>query len=279
DDGDASVSSTCFPDFDGTVGAAWTALASPGDDLYSLMVYQTDDIPVLVNAYASGGAGAQQYDPTTDTWSTDAAAVPYNSPWTSMAPWNGDLWMIRNGFVYQYEVATGTWTVVTTSGALDDLNMTESDEFGVIYGHDSRGYMVEYDTTTGSVSFFVTGLGGQYETRLAYDPGTRSIFYGAYDEPELYRYDIASKGSAAVSPIPESQLNDIFCADRSGHIYAAGGSGGTTMFQYDIASDSWSAIPDLPTDHGNNGSCTVSADGWLYVGAGSNRTFYRVELY
>mgnify|MGYP001582428471 CR=1 FL=1 len=82
-----------------------------------------------------------------------------------------------------------------------------------------------------------------------------------------------------MTPIPESQLNDIFCSDRSGHIYAAGGSSGTSMYQYDIATDVWAAIPALPSDHGNNGSCTVSYEGWLYVGTGSNYKLHRIELY
>ncbi len=51
------------------------------------------------------------------------------------------------------------------------------------------------------------------------------------------------------------------------------------MFQYDIATDSWSAMPDLPTEHGNNGSCTVSGDGYLYVSTGSYMQWYRIPLY
>ena len=62
---------------------------------------------------------------------------------------------------------------------------------------------------------------------------------------------------------PETQLNDIFCSDRSGHIYAAGGFDGTTMVPYTVTTNTWSAIASLPTNHGFNGSCTVSGDGWL----------------
>ena len=80
-----------------------------------------------------------------------------------------------------------------------------------------------------------------------------------------------------VTSIPESQLNDIFCSDRSGHVYAAGDSGGVTMFQYDIATDTWSQIPDLPEDHGNNYPCTVDEGaGYLYTGTGSH--LYRLKL-
>ena len=43
--------------------------------------------------------------------------------------------------------------------------------------------------------------------------------------------------------------------------------------------DTWSALPDLPSSHGNNGTCTVSEDGFLYVGTGSNKNLYRIDLY
>jgi hypothetical protein len=279
DDDDASRYSGCFTVFDGTYGSAWETLAVSTDHTYSLMVYQPDDIDDIYNMYSSSSGAAQAYDSFADTWTTQSTTVPYNSPWTSMAPWDGDLWMIRNSAVYKYEVATDTWTTEATTTAADDYNMTESDENGVIYGYDETGNIVEYDTTTSTVSYHPTGVGDEYETRLGYDPGTRGIFFGAYNSNALYRYDIATEAVTTMTSHPESQLNDIFCSDRSGHIYAAGNSSGTTIYQYDVATDTWSQIVDLPTDHGNNGSCTVSSDGWLYVGTGSRRTFYRLALY
>ena len=78
--------------------------------------------------------------------------------------------------------------------------------------------------------------------------------------------------------IPEATMNDIYCGDRSRHIYAAGGTGGATMWQYDIATNTWSPLPDLPADHSNNGSCLVSDGGYLYVTPGANRQFYRLPL-
>ena len=196
-----------------------------------------------------------------------------------MAPVGEDLYMIRNSNVYKYTPATDTWTTATAISGGDDLNMTESDEFGVVYGHTSSGQMVEYDTNTGTLTYTTTGYGSQYETRLGYDPGTRAIFFGAYNANNLYKFDLTTKKVTVMASHPESQLNDIFCSDRSGHIYAAGDYYGTTMYQYTVATGAWKAIASLPTDHGNNGSCTVSGDGWLYVGTGGNLTFYRLQLY
>ena len=54
------------------------------------------------------------------------------------------------------------------------------------------------------------------------------------------------------------------------------------MFQYDTKTDSWTAIPDVPfTDHGCDGACTVSDDGWLYFTTGDSSTgggFSRLKL-
>ncbi len=275
-DGDVDELSSCFPTFDGTTSGVWQTLASSTESTYSLMTYQMSDIPYIYNMYDTTG---QRYDPATNTWTTLAATAPYSQPWTSMAPYDGYLWMIRNSAVYRYHPGTDVWTTMTATSATDDLNMTESDEFGIIYGYDQRGYIVTYNVATGAVAYHATGLGGEHETRMAYDPISRAIYLGAYNAPNLYKWDIATGVVTPRAAIGESQLNDIFCSDRSGHIYAAGATSGTTMYQYTIATDTWAAIASLPSDHGNNGSCTVSAEGWLYVGTGSNIRFYRMELY
>jgi hypothetical protein len=276
DDDDASVTDCSFRVFDGTYASSWETLADPTENLYSVQSYHPSDMDHIYNMYDNTG---QRYDPATDSWTTLSASAPYSAPWTSMAPVDGDLWMIRNSAVYRYVPDTDTWTTLTSISGGDDYNMTESDEYGVVYGHTSSGQMVSYDTGTGAVDYFTTGLGSKYETRMGYDPGERAIFFGAYNQASLYRWGIDDGSVTTMSSIPESQLNDIFCSDRSGHIYAAGNSSGTSMYQYDIATDSWSAIPSLPSDHGNNGSCAVSEDGWLYVGTGSRQKWYRLELY
>ena len=276
DDDDASITECSFREFDGTFASSWETLDDPLQHLYSVQSYHPSDMDYIYNMYDTTG---QQYDPATDSWTTLSSTAPYSSPWTSMAPVDGDLWMIRNSSVYHYAPDTDTWTTVTSVYGGDDLNMTESDEYGVVYGHTDYGDMVSYDTGTGSLDYFTTGLGSQYETRMGYDPDERAIFFGAYNASSLYRWGIDDGTVTTMTSIPESQLNDIFCSDRSGHIYAAGNSSGTSMYQYDVATDSWSSIPSLPSDHGNNGSCTVSEDGWLYVGSGSNMKWYRLELY
>jgi hypothetical protein len=276
DDTDARITATCFPSFSGVTGSAWETLATPTEHLYSLQTYHITGAQHLFNMYDATG---QRYDVSAGTWTTLSAAAPYSSAWTSMAPVGDELYMIRNNNVYQYTPSTDTWTTVTAISGDDDLNMTESDQFGVVYGHTASGQLVEYDTITGALTTTTTGYGSQYETRLGYDPISRAIYFGAYDQPNLYKFDLSTKAVTEMASHPEGELNDVFCSDRSGHIFAAGGFDGSTMYQYTVATDTWEPIAELPTYHGFNGSCTVSGDGWLYVGTGSHGMFYRLELY
>ena len=275
DDSDAAVVECGFGVFDGTTGTSWETLASAPSTLMGLQTYHSASEYDVI--YDTRSTNAIYYDPDTDSWTTVSSSAPYATAWTQMAPWDGKLWMIRNSAIYSYEPATDAWTTVASTSWGDDYNMTVSDEYGMIYGYDDAGYDVVYDPATGTQSSYATGLGSQYETRMGYDPGTRAIYFGAFHYPNLYKFDIATGSISTMTPHPESYLNDIFCSDRSGHIYAAGSYSGTTMWQYDVATDSWGSIPDLPEDHGNNYTCTVSDTGWLYVGVGSN--FYRLALY
>ncbi len=275
DDSDAAVVECGF---DGTTGTSWETLASCPTSLFALQTYHSaSESDVIYNTHQDTAA---YYDPDTDTWTSVSSTKPYTGTWTQLAPWDGKLWEIRNSSIYSYDLASDTWTTVASTSWTDDANMTVSDEYGVIYGHDGSGNIAVYDTVTGTQSSYATGLGSQYETRMGYDPGTRAVFFGAFHYPNLYKFDIASGSISTMSTSPESYLNDIFCSDQSGHLYMAGhysGSYARTMLQYDIATDSWSYIPDLPEDHGNNYTCTVSDAGWLYVGVGTN--FYRIALY
>ena len=275
DDGDATVQDCDFREFDGTTGSSWELMASSPNSLFALQTYHSEsEYDVIYNTH---GSPAAYYDYSTDSWTSVSSTSPYTGTWTQMAPWDGKLWMIRNGYVYSYEPASDTWDTVTYGGWSEDAAMTESDEYGMVYGHDGSGSLVVYDTTSGSYTNYSHSWGSEYETRLAYDPGTRAIYFGEFHGPNIYKFDIATGTFSSQTTHPESYLNDIYCSDRSGHIYSAGSSSGTTMWQYDIAADSWSAIPDFPVDHGNNWSCVVSDTGWLYVGASSD--LYRLELF
>ncbi|MEC7987202.1 MAG: kelch repeat-containing protein, partial [Myxococcota bacterium] len=264
--------------FDGDIGASWEILSSSPSNLFSLMTYRTNDFSYLWNA---SGDYLSYYDPDTDAWDYIDVVTPYTAAaFRSMAPVKEDLWMIRNESVYKYSVLDNTWTTLNTYTGGDDLNMTTSDYAGNVYGYAASGEIVIYNIPTDTVTQYSTGLGSVYETRMTYDPTAEAIFFGAYNEPDLYRFDLDTQTTTALTPIPSSeyQLNNIFCGDRSGHIYVAGGFNNYTMYRYTISSDEWERIPDLPFDHGNNGSCSVSEDGFLYVGTGTSLGLYRISL-
>ena len=158
------------------------------------------------------------------------------------------------------------------------MTVTDIDEN--IWVYQGNGMLLRYDPYADTYETFETGITTyDYETRLGYDHPTHSIYFGGFGASNLQRYDITSGVTTELTSHPESQLNDIFCSDRSGHLYAAGGSGGTTLWQYVIDTDSWREITPHPVDHGNNGSCTVSEEGYLYIEPGDLSTIYRLPLY
>ena len=197
-----------------------------------------------------------------------------------MAPVQDQLWMVRNDTVYMFSPQTEQWSIKGAYTGGDDTNQTVADYDGKVYGYSNSGEIVQYSIATEMVSQESTGLGSLLETRMVYDPGEHALFFGAYDEPYIYRFDLNSNtlDTNPVATVPEDRLNTIFCGDHSGNIYVAGGAFGTSMWQYNIASQAWTSLPDLPQDHGNNGSCTVSEEGYLYVGTGSLLRLFRLPL-
>jgi outer membrane protein assembly factor BamB len=187
--------------------------------------------------------------------------------------------------IARFDTRTDAWSTAATYAGTTEYTQAAADRAGHVYGYRTDGRLIQYDPLTDAVTYIPTtiasmrgGTGNLFETRLAYDVGTRSLFIGAFGDSELYQHDLVSGTTTARASIPESQLNDIFCSDRSGHIYAAGDSSGRTMFQYDIATDTWSSLPDLPIDHGNAGTCVVSTSGFLYVTDGNSAGFFRLPL-
>ena len=272
-----STSSCESPGLLGTYGTSWSHLATAPNAIPSLMTFQPEDWDTIWDAY---GTNLSYYTPATDTWRTVSSTTPCNRYWNSMAPYDGDLWMIACGNVYNYDVATDVWTTMASYSGGDDANQTVADCDGNIYGHASDGHVVIYNVDTDTVSYVADGLGSETETRMAYDPTVDAVFYGDFTLGYIHRLDATTHAVTTMSAVnPEGWLNDIFCGDWSGHIYAAGGTSGTSLWQYDIAANTWSTITSFPIDHGNNGSCTVSPDGYLYMADAGTTTFYRLPLY
>jgi hypothetical protein len=263
--------------FTGATGTSWTSVTS-GSGGRGLQAW----VP-MGETYMYYGTGTTfgRHDIIPGTWTTRASPPSGLAGWGSPALANGYIWEIRPPSVLRHDPSSNTWTTVRTDlHTGDEAAMTVTDGSGNLWSFDSATELIEYDPIADTVTYHLTGITSySYETRLGYDELTNSIYFGGFAAGNLYRWDISSSTLTSLTSHPESFLNDIFCADHWGHIYAAGSSSGTTFWQYDIATDVWARIPDWPIDHGNNGSCSVHESGWLYVEPGSLATVYKIELY
>ena len=218
----------------------------------------------------------------TNTWVT-LASPPESFPyWGTPAFANGYLWGIRENRVLRYDIMANTWRTMRSDlhmGGGDDQAMTISDRDGYVWGYNVLDELVRYDPRTDTVAYYPTGITeSSFETRLVYDSLTHSIYFAGFAVGTLNRFDIATSRITAMAPNPEGFLNDPACGDRNGHLYVAGGSGGSTVWQLDVVANTWREIPPYPTDHGVNGSCAVLEDGWLYLEPGGATTTYRLRL-
>jgi hypothetical protein len=125
------------------------------------------------------------------------------------------------------------------------------------------------------------------EPRLGWDAVTRKLYIApSYGDPDLYSFDPATGTVTKLANVPGvggpgTGMGDPFCSDRSGHLYAIGDTGcsdSSSVFQYDTRTDTWKAMPDLPFNHGCNGACTVTDDGWLYLTDGEAPLLARLKL-
>ena len=189
------------------------------------------------------------------------------------------LYLIRGGAVLRYTIATNTWTTLRSGVASTDYSMTVYDGTS-LWAMTTDRRLVRYVIATDTLTYVtVTIAGSSYEPRLVWDPVAAQLYIApTYSAGELIAYNPATGVFTSLPSHPRGHMNDIFCGDRSGHIYAAGASSGTEMWQYDIATRVWARITDFPGDHGNNGACTVSDSGFLWVTSGSGALFARLPL-
>ena len=267
--------------FTGEYGDVWVNASFSAPSVRGLQEYTEAGAEHMYVGHSMDGFWRMDLD--TESWESLATPPGDLAIWGSAALGNdGGMWQIRSSQAYRYDIPTNSWSTIYGIWASgDEQSMTVTDRDGVLWAFQGGSTLVSYDPSSEEMGVHgVTATPYVYETRLAYDEPTHSIFFGGFADDEVYRYDIATGATdTTLSLHPEGFLNDIFCGDRNGHIYAAGSSGGTSIWQYDIATDVWSEITPYPTDHGNNGSCSVSMDGWLYMEPGSVTTLYKLPLY
>lgn len=268
------------PGLTGETGDAWLPVSS-GPSMRGLQEYTASG---ATHMYVGNGTNFSRMNLASESWETLSSPPGSLAAWGSAALGNDEgYWQIRTSTAYRYDVESGSWSShggFPFSGG-DEQSMTVTDSEGRLWAYQGGGLLVRYDPSSDLLDTFSVEIPPYtFETRVGYDGPTNSIFFGGFADDEVYQYDIdADWTDTGLTRHPEGYLNDIFCSDRNGHLYAAGGSGGSSLWQYDIATDTWDLIPDYPTDHGNNGSCSVSMDGWLYMEPGDVSTIYKLPLY
>ena len=281
---DDGVDSDCDGEDDpsglsGEWGSSWVTVAS-GPSHRGLQEYLDAGAEYM---YVGNDRNFSRLHLDSEIWETLASPPGGLAYWGSAALGNdGGLWQIRTSQAYRYDPPSNSWTTkYGFSHSGDEQSMTVTDRDGNLWAYQGGSMMVRYNPSTEEIDIFDVAIPpSTYETRLGYNRPNHSIYFGGFSDDEVYRYDIETGVTdTTLTRHPEGFLNDIFCSDRNGHIYAAGSSSGTSIWQYDIATDTWTPITDYPTDHGNNGSCSVSLDGWLYMEPGSVTTLYKLPLY
>jgi len=275
---EACVSGLCTPrtGFTGGTGTTWELIGP-----HPVRGFQAWVPAGSAFMYASGGDTFARFSIATRTWSTLPSSPGSLGGFAAPAFSLGDIWGVTPPNVMRYSVASGAWTLVR-SDVSDSSTSAQStvDGAGNVWSYTSADRLVRYNPTTNTLTYFPTGVSATTQTRVGYDAATNAIYFGGAFSTGLYRFDIATSTTTVESnPLPESNLSDAFCPDRSGHIYAALGCGGTSIWQYTIATRSWVRIPDFPVDHGCNATCSVHEDGWLYLGdLGGGPPTYRLRL-
>jgi hypothetical protein len=270
--GESCAMGTCRSGFTGMTGTTWQSVGTISRGLQHWV--PTGETYM----YAGSGGTFVRHEMATMLTSPLVAAPSGLAGWGSPTLVGGNLWEIVPPNILRYDIMADSWTTVRSDvpGTSTD-SMTVFDGAGNLWAYRSGDALVRYTIATNTISEFTTGVVASTQTRLGYDPGTNSLYFGsALSTSSFHRFDIATSVVSTLAPHPEGTLSDTFCTDLSGHIYAAGACGGPTMYMYDIATNAWSLIPDLPTS-GCNGSCSVHEDGWLYVE--DLGTAHRIELY
>ena len=124
-------------------------------------------------------------------------------------------------------------------------------------------------------------IAGASEPHIAYDSCSGLLYLvPQYAGKLLYSMNPSTGATVALATIPSGQISDGFCADNSGHLYAAGTATGQQFLQYNIASNTWVVLPPPPQSVGNCGSCSVGDDGYLYFAGGcvSTDQLMRIKL-
>lgn len=261
--------------FTGATGSSWVTLAATPAWMYRGGF--TDFTPAGYASFYSGGQSASfgRYDFVGDTW-TQLATPQYavnGSSYVGMAWVGGKIFGFDSNQIVAFDVAAGTWSAplqAVTNVTL--FSQHTHDDAGKVYAVGNVGSatsVVVYDVAANTVTQKAATFSSPQEPRIAWDSTSRLLYVAPYFAGgTFYSYDPSTSTTTALPSIPDGSVSTAFCADRSGHIYAAGNWQYNQMWQYTIATTTWAQVAKPPFYNQMTAACTVSDSGWLYFSDG-----------
>jgi hypothetical protein len=281
----------CGPDQVCSAGACATPvweqlMATP----YFLML--PDYIPAgATTIYAQGNGDVCSYALPNDTaplgvWAAGSAASPSLDSYSTQVLVGTTYYELDGISMYTYDPASKTWSTPLNNSLTHALGDAENtvDDSGNVYAWSKDQYLVKVHATDTAASYFqgptdlTTG-----EPRAAWDSQTKRVYLGDYSDTSdtFYSFDPATSTFTKLANFPDPMgLSDAFCSDHQGHIFTANSDcySSSDMWMYTAATDTWTQLPWLPWRHGCNASCSVSADGYLYLTNGDDDFVARLKL-
>jgi hypothetical protein len=213
------------------------------------------------------------------------AAFPNSIDYYSSFAWyDGYLYTAQSSSIYRYNISGNSWTTPQSGLGYGGFSMSQStaDDNGFVYaGTDDGNHLLKYNTSLNTVQYINTPTTfPASEPRAAWDSQTQRVYLSDYEYTYLYAFNPADNSFTPLTPFPNSDgVSDAFCSDRRGHIFTTNGSGsGNEVWKYTASTDSWAQILSLPFAPGSSAVCTVSADGYLYIGD-SSTNFARLKVF
>jgi hypothetical protein len=231
------------------------------------------------SAYLQLGTSLVQYTTSTNTYTTLAPSPVAFQGYANTTWYNGGIWTITSGSVIGYSILNNTWTTPATGVATASEAQTAVDDSGNLWGYSTNNALIEYNIAAGTSSIHALTTTIPGEPRIAWDSCSALFYAGTYSQAPFYSFNPATGVQTTLASIPGGlSLQDGFCGDRSGHIFAVTNS--SLMYQYTISTGAWAALPTGGVVGASNSACGVGADGFLYAtDPEASTAMYRIQLH
>lgn len=260
--------------FTGATSGAWITVASaPAGASDANYTDYTPPGGTKLFAAATGTSTLYALDLASGTWTTRATPP---SPLAGRM-YNGTAWVGGTIFgfaadrVMAYDVAGNTWSspYPYATNAMASTLATH-DDAGNVYAISQVGAVLVYSIGKKTLGTISTSFNAPSEPRIAYDATSKLLLVAPdFNASGFYAIDPAIGAQRMLAPPPDGRTSTMFCADRTGHLYVGGTPTTRQLWQYTVGSNTWKKIdPAPPFINANNGSCTVSHDGWLWYADG-----------